>query len=93
MIRVRKEHEVFVYGTYDLLMQEHPRLFIYTRTLEDKKAVVICNFSKEKVTFIRPGELSFSESKLLLNNYQAATEELPNDFILEPYETRVYLLK
>jgi alpha-glucosidase len=93
MICVRKEHEVFVYGTYDLLMQEHPRLFIYTRTLEDKKAVVICNFSKEKVTFIRPGELSFSESKLLLNNYQAATEELPNDFILEPYETRVYLLK
>lgn len=93
MIRVRKEHEVFVYGTYDLLMQEHPRLFMYTRTLEDKKAVVICNFSKEKVTFIRPGELSFNESKLLLNNYQAATEELPNDFILEPYETRVYLLK
>lgn len=92
MIQVRKDHELFVYGTYDLLLPEHPRLFIYTRTLEDQKAVVICNFSKEKVTFINDGELRFTKSKLLLNNYPDATDELPTYLILQPYETRVYLL-
>lgn len=33
LIQLRKEHEVMVYGTYQLLFPEDEDLYIYTRTL------------------------------------------------------------
>src|SRR5690606_28724553 len=51
LIRIRKENEVFVYGMYELLEPNHPHLFVYTRTLDGEKAIVINNFA-EQVTKI-----------------------------------------
>ena len=44
LIQLRKEHEVMVYGTYQLLFPEDEDLYIYTRTLEEEKWLIICNF-------------------------------------------------
>lgn len=93
MIRIRKENELFMYGTYDLLYPEDPKLFVYTRTLGDKQAIIICNFSEEKTVFTCPAELREKESTLLLKNYPEAENKLPDETVLNPYETRVYELK
>ena len=45
LIRLRKENEIIVYGSYDLLLPDDPELYVYTRTLEDEKLLVICNFT------------------------------------------------
>ncbi|RFU63272.1 alpha-glucosidase [Bacillus sp. V59.32b] len=92
LIYLRKEHELFVYGTYQLMMEEHPKLFVYTRTLEDKKALVLCNFHASETEFTVPVELTYSESELLIANYNIADQHLPQNCTLQPYETRVYLL-
>lgn len=92
LIYLRKEHELFVYGTYQLMMEEHPKLFVYTRTLEDKKALVLCNFHASETAFTVPVELTYSESELLIANYNVADQHLPQNCTLQPYETRVYLL-
>lgn len=92
MIRLRKENELFVYGTYDLLFPDDPNLFVYTRTLENQQAVIICNFSEEKNVLICPAEMKGKSSKLVLANYSDAENELPNQMVLKPYEARVYLL-
>ncbi len=93
MIRIRKENELFVYGTYELLYPEDPKLFVYTRTLREKQAIIICNFSEEKTVFTCPAELREKESTLLLKNYPEAENKLPDETLLNPYETRVYELK
>ncbi|MCM3054470.1 MULTISPECIES: alpha-glucosidase [Bacillaceae] len=93
MIRIRKENELFMYGTYDLLYPEDPKLFVYTRTLGEKQAIIICNFSEEKTVFTCPAELREKESTLLLKNYPEAESELSDEILLNPYETRVYELK
>lgn len=41
LIQLRKEHEVMVYGTYQLLFPEDEDLYIYTRTLEEEKWLII----------------------------------------------------
>src|SRR5690606_26098981 len=47
LIKLRNENELFVYGKYELLLPEHPHLFVYRRTLGEKSAIVINNFSEE----------------------------------------------
>jgi alpha-glucosidase len=93
LIRLRKDHPLFVYGTYELLLANHPRLFVYTRRLGSKKAIVINNFSKKSTRFKVPSSVSYTASELVLNNYDTADKKLRREFTLKPYETRVYLLK
>ena len=93
MIQLRKENPLFVYGTYELLLPNHPRLFVYIRKYGSKKAIVINNFSKKSARFKVPSSVSYAKSELVLNNYSVAEQKLRKEFTLKPYETRVYLLK
>ncbi|MGG5252704.1 glycoside hydrolase family 13 protein [Neobacillus sp. SM06] len=93
LIRLRKEHPLFVYGTYELLLPNHPRLFVYTRRLGSKKAIVINNFSPNPTRFRVPSSLKYSKSELVLHNYDGADDRLRKEFTLKPFETRVYILR
>lgn len=93
LIRLRKDNPIFVYGIYELLLPNHPKLFVYTRRLGKRKAIVINNFSKKETRFKLPSSVYYTASELVLNNYQAAGLKLRKEFTLKPYETRVYLLK
>jgi alpha-glucosidase len=93
LIRLRKDNPLFVYGTYELLLANHPRLFVYSRKLGRKTAIVINNFSEKLTRFRVPSSVSYSASELVLNNYDTAERKLRKEFTLKPYETRVYLLK
>ncbi|MFS0856273.1 glycoside hydrolase family 13 protein [Paenibacillus taichungensis] len=87
LIQLRKEHEVIIYGDYELLYPEDTNLFAYTRTLGDTKLLVLCNFYGNTVTFDIPE--GFREDKtLLISNYADVHSE--NE--LRPYEARMYLL-
>lgn len=93
LIRLRKDHPVFVYGKYQLLLANHPKLFVYLRQFGSKKAIVINNISGKSTRFKVPGNVAYSKSELVLNNYDTAEQKLRKEFTLKPYETRVYLLK
>jgi alpha-glucosidase len=93
LIHLRKENPVFVYGTYDLLVANHPKLFVYLRSLGKQRALVINNFSGKSTRFRVPGSLSYSSSNLVLTNYELVGKKLPKNFTLRPYETRVYMIR
>jgi glycosidase len=96
MIALRKEHNIFTSGVFDLLLPDHPSLFAYTRTLGDEKAVIICNFSEAEHVFTYaptlPEDVQFTNSRLVLQNYEVTGVQLQNEISLKPFETRVYLL-
>ncbi|MCF6094268.1 alpha-glucosidase [Microaerobacter geothermalis] len=92
MIQLRKNHEIFVYGQFDLIMEKHKEIFAYTRTLSGQKALVICNFGQKQPIFKLPAELAAEGWQLLLANYEVKGQKTLNHFKLKPYETRVYLL-
>ena len=98
LIRLRKEHEVIVYGTYDLLLPDSKEIYAYTRTLGETKLLVVCNFTAEQAEFEMPGE--FLDGKILIRNYdepkasgkddisssENGSAELKNPMMLMPYE-------
>lgn len=92
MIRLRKENPLFVYGTYELIAANHPKLFVYTRRFGKKKALVISNLSDRSSRFRVPGSLSYTTSELVLHNYEVVGNKLQKNFTLKPFETRVYML-
>lgn len=87
MIEMKKANDIFTYGTYDLILDDHEQIYAYTRTLDDKQAVVLSNLSSEPAAFEFDG-FPFDSSQLLLNNYKVEEQE-PS--LLKPFETRVYL--
>lgn len=89
MIQMKKANQVFTYGTYDLVLEGHEQIYAYTRTLDDKQAIVISNLSGEPASFEFDG-FPLETSKLLLHNYQVQDHEPTAAFTLKPYETRVY---
>lgn len=92
MIRLRKENEVFIYGTYDLILEKDKAIYAYTRTLGDEKAVIIVNMSDQPVLY-RYDQLQLSSDELMLQNYEVKPHKNATRFKLRPYETRVYLLQ
>ena len=87
LIRLRKENEIIVYGNYELLLPEDENIFAYTRTLDNQKLLVVCNFSKSEQKFDFSG---YENAKVLISNYNGDTVK---DGILKPYEATVLLLE
>lgn len=91
LIQLRKEYDIVVHGSYDLILDEHEEIYAYIRTLGQEQLLVICNFSENQPDFVLPEDIHFAEKKLLIHNYPSNEDDL-NKFALKPYETRVYQL-
>ena len=87
LIRLRKENEIIVYGNYELLLPEDENIFAYTRSLDGKKLLTVCNFSKSEQKFDFSG---YENAEILISNYNRDARE---DGILKPYEATVLLLE
>lgn len=87
LIQLRKDHEVIVYGDYELIFPENPDVFAYTRTLNGTTILVVCNFQGDTTELSLQEHLTKS-NQLLISNY---TGEL-SESILRPYEARMYLI-
>lgn len=90
MIRLKKENQVFTYGIYDLVDEDHPLIYAYTRSGEDGKVMVMSNLTKSVAEFV-VDEGQFTE--LLLNNYPVDEGAGAGVLTLRPYETRVYRME
>ena len=69
LIRLRHENPVIVYGDYELLMPEDESLYVYTRTLDNEKLLVICNFTEEIRKMQLPEEFRDREGNVMISNY------------------------
>ncbi|SEN47039.1 glycoside hydrolase family 13 protein [Lihuaxuella thermophila] len=92
LIQLRKQHEIIVYGTYDLILEDHDQIYAYTRTLGEQKLLVICNFFSGNPVFELPSNLRYTKKELLISNYDTDPEERIENMVLKPYEARVYRL-
>ncbi|PRR82727.1 Oligo-1,6-glucosidase [Clostridium vincentii] len=91
MIKIRKENRTLIYGKYNLILREHDKIYAYTRTLNNEKYIIITNLSEENVKFDYEEE-KLKYKGLLLSNYKIYEHEDVTDFILRPYEARIYKL-
>jgi oligo-1,6-glucosidase len=92
LIQLRKEHPIIVHGSYDLLVPEDEKIYVYTRALENQTLLVALNFSAEQLSFNVPEQLQGKQSKIMISNYDGNDEFKPT-LALRPYEAIVYLLE
>lgn len=90
LIRLRRDSLTAVYGSYDLIMPDHPQVYAYTRTLEQDRLLVIVNMFPEDTVLELPADWKNGSARLLLANYPAEGQSLIRRVPLRPYEARVY---
>lgn len=89
LIALRKKYPVVVYGKYELLLPEDEELFVYTRTNENEKLLVVCSFTEQERTIELPEE--FIGAGCIISNMDNSYEQ--KEVTLKPYEAFVLYRK
>lgn len=85
LIKLRKENMVFTQGEFQLLLEEDPQIFAYTRTTGEEMMCVIANFTDKPAPCRLPE--TWQKKELLIHNYN--TENIGG--VLRPYEAMIYI--
>ena len=86
-LQLRKKTDILLRGSYREYFPHSGRLYVYERTLEDRRILVVCSFSQKTRSWRLPGSYSPERLQLLLCNYPETDPAAP----LRPYEARVLL--
>ncbi|WP_163538734.1 alpha-glucosidase [Gracilibacillus sp. YIM 98692] len=90
LIHLRKNNDILIYGSYDMVLANHPRVYAYTRTLGEETYLIIVNMFNEKTHVTLPNALKTKQLHLKVSNFQVDTRQVDHSFSLRPYEARVY---
>ncbi|MCQ2508709.1 MAG: alpha-glucosidase [Dorea sp.] len=87
LVALRKQHEIIVYGSYELLCPADEKIFAYTRTLGEKKLLVVCNFSADELSLPEDvASLRENAKSVMISNYKEQGD------VLRAYEATVYVI-
>ena len=89
IIKIRKENECLIYGSYNLILEEDKNIFAYERILDDKKFLIITNLSNYDNTYSY-NKLNLRFSNLVISNYKVKEHKDINSMILKPWAARMY---
>lgn len=85
LIALRKQNPIMVYGKYEPLLEDSEELFVYTRTYENEKLLVVCSFCDHETVFMIPDE--FMGAPCLISNIERGYDE--HEITLGAYEAFV----
>lgn len=91
LIELRKTYDVITKGKYAVLDGNDPKIWAYTRTVDNEVLLVVNNFYGEEIAYSVPEDVQLDEMKqeVLLSNYKDSSTDI-NNLILRPYESIVY---
>lgn len=89
LIELRKKNEIIVYGRYNLILDQHPEVYAYTRTLGNQILLVLCNFYGGNPEVELPAHIQEKKFEVLIGNYKDI--QINRTIKLRPYEAQVLL--
>ncbi|MGG0717903.1 alpha-glucosidase [Robertmurraya massiliosenegalensis] len=93
LIQLRKTHDIITNGSFQLLMENHPQLFVYKRLFENEEWFIVANFSKETVELEwHACDVDAKAVEIIIANYDALplTDEKID---VRPYEAFVLAIQ
>jgi oligo-1,6-glucosidase len=91
LIALRRQTPALVHGAYLDIDPEHEQVFAYTRTLADKRLLVVLNFGTRPLDYLLPGALRIERA--LLNNASGSAAALgATQLKLAPWQATIYKL-
>ncbi|MFC0272184.1 alpha-glucosidase [Metabacillus herbersteinensis] len=94
LISLRRTHEVMVYGDYQDLSEKDENLYIYKRSYNGVKWLVLLNHSDIEQVASLPDDFQSDRKQLIIGNYsnkRSISSEV--SITLQPYEARIYEVK
>lgn len=85
LIQLKKSDEVYTYGQFNLVDEDNPNLFAYTRKLNNKKVLVVGNLT-DQVSKLNVPYLIENEQQVMLHNYSSHVIDFDK---IQPYEAFV----
>jgi len=92
MIELRKNSNEILYGDYNCLVELDEKIYSYTRLVDGKGYIIICNLTEATCEF-KGEDYPLNSENIVLNNYKVEDHKTTYELILKPYECRVYKLK
>jgi oligo-1,6-glucosidase len=93
MLAVRRAHnDLLVHGQYDDLAVDDDDVYVFTKTWEGRRALVVCNFTAGERAFEVPGSVRGAKRELLVSSFDDDDNNNYDDDVLRAWEGRVYLL-
>lgn len=89
-VACRKEHKELVYADMEVIDVLNPRIFAYWRIGDNKKYLVLINFTEETMPFAVQDLDDQTNMKTLLGNYQQPIQLKDGRFDLRPWEGILY---
>ena len=89
ILKFKKETPVAVWGEYKEYFPKDKNFYVYERSWQGKRLLVICSFSKKLLRFEAPEGFDLEKGELVLANYDN-NFVIMNGFTAHPYEMRVY---
>ncbi|WP_180546886.1 glycoside hydrolase family 13 protein [Staphylococcus haemolyticus] len=83
LIQLKKSHDIYMYGQFDLIDSENENVFAYTRQLEGKTVVVAGNLTDKQSSLTLPFDIE--EDAIKLHNYNSQLDATS----LKPFEAFV----
>lgn len=87
---LRKENPIFVYGSYQLLLPQHPHLYVYQRKWQGEQVIVALNFSQEAQ--LLDLEIPLANANVLVNNLESI-QRSGDQITLLPFQAVVIKVK
>ena len=84
-LALRKKSETLLWGDYREYHPLNRSMYMYERTLEGERILVICSFAKEGMEYKLPRGYTPKEARLMLDNYTGRAKT----GYLRPYEVQV----
>ena len=92
LLKFKRETPVAVWGDYTEYFPKDRNFYVYERSHEGKRLLVICSFTKKALRFTAPEGIELSRGRLVFSNYEGCFV-IMNGFTSKPYEMRVYLFE
>ncbi|MBJ8100129.1 alpha,alpha-phosphotrehalase [Bacillus cereus group sp. N11] len=91
LIELRKTYDVITEGEYAILDENHPKIWAYTRTVNNEVLLIINNFYGEEITYSVPAhvQLDGMKQEVLLSNYKDSSKDITK-LNLRSYESIIY---
>lgn len=89
LIQLRKIHAIITHGSFQLLLPDHPDLFVYKRQTAEEEWLIVNNFSEKTNQLVwKECNLPQTKGNIMIANYDSP--KLEGDMIeVRPYESFV----
>ena len=89
ILKFKKENPVAIWGDYTEYFPKDKNFYVYARSYQGKRLLVICSFTRKSLRFEAPEGFELVRGELVFSNYES-NFAIMNGFTSRPYEMRVY---